>query len=380
MAKLNISRIFTILLFACTGTATAAAPVPAPPTVSGSSYLLMDQASGRILVEQNADEQVEPASITKIMTSYVAFHALRNGSINIDDEVLVSEKAWRMEGSRMFIEVGKRVSVRDLLKGVIIQSGNDASVALAEYIAGSEDSFADLMNQYAALLGMANSHFVNSTGLPHAEHYITARDIALLTRAMIREFPEEYRWFAEKQFTYNGIQQDNRNTLLFRDPNIDGVKTGHTEAAGFCLVASGTRNDMRLISVVMGTRSERVRADASQSLMNYGFRFFETHRLYVAGDELINVRVWKGAQENIALGPREDLFITIPRGQYGNLDAFMDLTPRLVAPLMSNTQVGVARVTLGDELVAEQALYPLEDVAEGSFFQRLKDRFLLMFQ
>lgn len=357
-----------------------ALPVPDAPGVNARGYLLVDHASGRVLVEHNADERVEPASITKLMTAYTVFKALNAGTIDLAEKVRVSEKAWRMPGSRMFIEVGSRVSVEDLLKGTIIQSGNDASVALAEHVAGSEDTFVQLMNEYAALLGMESTHFTNSTGLPDPEHYSTARDIARLARNIIREFPEYYKWYSVHEFSYNGIRQSNRNTLLYRDPAVDGMKTGFTESAGYCLVTAALRDDMRLISVVMGADSERARADESQKLLNYGFRFFETHKLYAANNELTSARVWKGAEDQVALGLKADLFITIPRGTYKKLDAFMDLSARIVAPVNGSTPLGAVKVTLDGQTVAEQPLYALRPVEEGGLWRRAVDSILLLFQ
>jgi D-alanyl-D-alanine carboxypeptidase (penicillin-binding protein 5/6) len=302
---------------------------------------------------------------------------LAEGNVKLDEEVLVSNKAWRTPGSRMFIEVGKRVPLLDLLKGMIIQSGNDASVALAEHIAGSEETFANLMNEHAARLGMKNTHFVNSTGLPDDDHYTTAADIALVTIATIREFPEYYRWYAEKEFTFNDIQQHNRNRLLWRDDSVDGVKTGHTEAAGYCLVAAAERDNMRLISVVMGTDSEEARAKESLSLLNYGFRFFETHRLYGPGEPLASPRVWKGERENVGAGLVEPLFVTIPRRQYDNLQASLSLEPRIMAPVRQGDVLGRVLVTLDGELVAEEPLQALASVDEGGIWNLVKDSALL---
>ena len=358
----------------------AAAPIPAPPTIAGSGHLLIDYHSGKVLAESHADERLEPASLTKIMTADVVFRELKEGNIKLEDEVLVSTKAWRTPGSRMFIEVGKRVSVENLLKGMIIQSGNDASVALAEYVAGSEKTFADLMNTQARRLGMANSHFVNATGLPHEDHYTTARDIAKVTAATIRQFPEFYKWYAIKDFVFNGIKQHNRNNLLWRDDSVDGVKTGHTEAAGFCLVASAEREGMRLISVVMGTKSEEARASESQALLNYGFRFFESHKLYERHQALSQVRVWKGETSELPVGPADDVYVTIPRHQYKNLDARMELDPRIMAPVTQGQRVGKVLVSLGDEPVSEVPLIALTDVAEGGIWQLVKDSALLWFE
>jgi D-alanyl-D-alanine carboxypeptidase (penicillin-binding protein 5/6) len=279
----------------------------------------------------------------------------------------------------MFIEVGKQVSVEDLLQGLIVQSGNDASVALAEHVAGSEDAFAGLMNRYARELGMTGTHFVNSYGWPDEQHYTTARDIAILARHLIEEFPDYYHWYAQRQFTFNGITQHNRNRLLWRDPSVDGLKTGHTDSAGYCLVTSAQREGMRLITVVLGTRSEEARAVASQSLLNYGFRFFETHKLYDAGNELTQARVWKGASEQAPLGLGDDLYITIPRGQYERLDASMTLDSRILAPVQGGQVLGNVHVRLGEQLVAERPLLALTAIEEGSFWQRLVDEARLYF-
>ncbi len=373
--------LLPLLLMTLLSTAAVAAPpIPSPPQINGRAYLLQDFHSGRILVEKNSHQRVEPASLTKLMTAYIVFKELKSGSLRLDEEVLISEKAWRTGGSKMFIEVNKRVKVEDLLKGMIVQSGNDASVALAEHVAGSEDAFASLMNEYAATLGMKDSHFVNSTGLPHKDHYTTAYDLALLTRALIHEFPEYYKYYSQKEFTYNHITQYNRNKLLWRDKSVDGVKTGHTESAGYCLIASAKRNDMRLITVVLGTRSENARAQESQKLLNYGFRFFETHRLYGAGEPLTTVRVWKGEVEQLPLGLAEELYVTIPRRQYDHLDAHMTITPLITAPVKRGRPYGSVEVRLGDEVIAQRPLIALRDVAEGSLFQRLSDEVMLFFE
>lgn len=358
----------------------AALPVPDAPPLAAESYILLDYHSGRVLAEKNADQRVEPASITKLMTAYVIFQALESGSIALDDKVLISEKAWRMPGSRMFIEVGKRISVDNLIKGLIIQSGNDASVALAEYVAGTEDAFVSLMNNDAARLGMSNTHFVNATGLPDPEHYSSAHDIAKLGSALIRDFPEFYKYYSQKEFTWNGITQNNRNDLLYRDPSVDGMKTGHTDSAGYCLVTSAKREGMRLISVVMGTKSERARADASQALLNYGFRFYETHQLYAANTELTTARVWKGASDKASLGLQAPLYVTIPRGSYDELDAFMDLSTRIIAPVSTEQPLGKVKITLNGEPVAEQSLYTLQPIAEGGLWRRTVDSILLLFE
>ncbi len=348
-------------------------PVPAPPQLGARSYILMDFNSGDVLVEQNADERVEPASITKLMTSYVVFHALADGDISLDQKVTVSEHAWRTGGSRMFIEPSMTPTVEELIRGMVIQSGNDASVALAEHVAGSEEAFAGLMNHYAVELGMTGTSFENSTGLPGEMHFTTARDIALLSAAIIREFPDYYAWYSEKEYTFNGIRQHNRNTLLWRDPAIDGLKTGHTEAAGFCLATSAMRDGMRLLSVVMGSASESTRASESQSLLNYGFRFFETVQLYQARTELASGRVWKGLTEQVSLGLAEPLFVTIPRGRYADLDANVEIQPELSAPLEEGQVVGKIVVKLGEDLVASRDLIALAGVEAAGFFGRTWD-------
>jgi len=358
----------------------AETPIPAPPQIGASSYLLMDFSSGRIVAESRADERVEPASLTKLMTAYTVFHALRQGQITLEDEVLVSEKAWRTEGSRMFIEVDTRVSVEDLLRGMIIQSGNDASVALAEHVAGSEDTFVGLMNQHAGLLGMTGTAFRNTTGLPAEGHYVTARDIAMLAHAIVDEYPEYYGWYAEREFTYNGIKQHNRNSLLWRDESVDGLKTGHTDAAGYCLVTSAERSGMRLISVVTGMASTQAREDGSQALLNYGFRFFETHKLYSGGEEVTTARVWKGEPQEISLGLAEDLYVTVARGRYEALEAFMDLQAELIAPLADGAQVGEVRVSLDDEEIATLPLMALHEVPVAGLWTRIKDEFTLWLQ
>jgi D-alanyl-D-alanine carboxypeptidase (penicillin-binding protein 5/6) len=350
-----------------------ARPVPAAPQLGAESYLLMDFNSGRILVEKNPDLQVEPASITKLMTSYVVFRELDEGNITLDETAAVSERAWRTGGSRMFIEPDMQVTVEDLIRGMIIQSGNDACVALAEHIAGSEEAFASLMNHYADVLQMTGTHFMNSTGLPDPQHYTTARDIVLLSAAIIGEFPEYYAWYSEKEFTFNSIRQHNRNTLLWRDPAIDGLKTGHTEAAGYCLATSAKRDGMRLLSAVMGSSSESSRASESQTLLNYGFRFFETVQLYQAQQELARAHVWKGMTEEVTLGLEQPLFATIPRGRYDDLDAQVEIQTELSAPLEAGVTVGKISVHLGDELIADRDLITLGAVEEAGFFGRSWD-------
>lgn len=351
----------------------AAMPVPAPPEVSAKNYLLIDFASGKVLAEKNADATIEPASITKLMTAYVVYKEIEGDRLSMDDIVQISEKAWRMGGSRMFLKEKSKVSVHDLLKGLIIQSGNDASVALAEHIAGTEATFVQLMNQYATELGMENTNFENCTGWPDKKHLTTARDIAKLSAAIIREFPEHYAWYSEKEYTYNDIKQYNRNKLLWRDETVDGLKTGHTDSAGYCLVSSALRSDMRVISVVLGTDSEKSRASVSQAVLNYGFRFYESHTLYDEGEVLSRPRIWKGEFETLTVGLSEDLAIAIPRGAYDKLDAIMDIDKNIQAPITKGQPVGVVKVSLNGDMLASVPLVALETVEEGSLFQIAKD-------
>jgi serine-type D-Ala-D-Ala carboxypeptidase (penicillin-binding protein 5/6) len=353
--------------------------VPAPPKIKASSYLVMDFNSGELLVDENSEQRLPPASLTKIMTAYVVSSELANGKISLEDEVLVSEKAWRTQGSRMFIEVNKKVKLDDLLHGVVIQSGNDASVALAEYISGTEDVFADLMNKHAERLGMHNTHYVNSTGLPDSNHYTTASDLAKLAQALINDFPEGYALHKVKEFTFNKIKQHNRNKLLWRDSSVDGIKTGHTEEAGYCLVASAVRNGMRLISVVMGTDGVNARAKASQALLNYGYRFFETHKLYSAGEMITSTKIWKADVDMLNLGIAKDIYVTVPRGQYDKLEPVVELDSQVIAPVNEGEQKGILNVMLTNENIASVPLLALETISEGSIVNRLKDEVRLLF-
>jgi len=376
-----MNKTITLFLFLLSSSIElAAAPLPAPPSISARGYILMDAHTRQVMTEGNSDERMQPASITKIMSAYVVGEELAAGHIALTDQVLVSEKAWRMGGSRMFIEVGTRVSVDELLKGMSIQSGNDASVALAEHIAGSEGAFADLMNHYAELLGMRNTHFVNATGLPDPEHYTTPRDMAILTAALIQGFPKVYADFSIREMTYNHITQRNRNHLLWRDDTIDGVKTGHTESAGYCLVASAIRDDMRLISVVMGTQSIKTREQASQTLLNFGFRFYATHRVYQAGKLVHRVRVWKGESDQLPLGLAQDLYVTIPRGEYKDLHVVMDVDKSIEAPITAGARLGQLHLTLAGKELLSRPLLSLAAVAEGGVFKRLGDSIRLWFE
>ncbi|HEY5740671.1 MAG TPA: D-alanyl-D-alanine carboxypeptidase family protein [Gammaproteobacteria bacterium] len=367
------------LLLVATGWA-ASRPIPNPPELNASSYLLIDFDSGVTLAEKDADKPVDPASITKLMTAYLIDKAIADGTIASDDPVTISEKAWRMEGSKMFVEVGKQVSVENLLKGLIIQSGNDSSVALAEHLGGSEEAFVGYMNHQARLLGMSNTNFTNSTGWPDENHYSTARDIAILTRAVIRDFPQSYRLYKEREYTFNDIRQFNRNRLLWRDDSVDGVKTGHTEAAGYCLVASAIREDMRLISVVLGSDSDKSRTQSSQALLNYGFRFFETHRLYTADEVLNRARIWYGDQQEVSMGVGRDIHITIPRGRYRDLQASMEVDAEISAPVVRGQQLGLVNIRLDDELLLSEDLVAMQDVGEGSLIDQAMDRIKLMFK
>jgi len=374
MAKSRIQVVLlTAFLLTLASSPWAQTPVPAAPSVGATSYILMDFHSGMVIAERDPDARVEPASITKLMTSYVAFSEIERGNLSLDDEVLVSEVAWRTPGSRMFVEVGNRVRVEKLLKGIIIQSGNDASVAIAEHLGGTEAVFASMMNDQARALGMTNTNYVNSTGLPDPDQYTSARDSALLAAAIIRDFPQFYAWYSEREYTYNDIRQHNRNRLLWRDPSVDGLKTGHTSTAGYCLVTSARRDGMRLVSVVMGTDSEEARASASQALLNYGFRFFETYQIYEGGDELKVERVWRGRDNQVRLGIEHELYVSIPRGRYDALEARIELDDDLMAPLEAGQSVGQLRIMLDGEAIAERGLVTLDSVEEAGFFGRTSD-------
>jgi serine-type D-Ala-D-Ala carboxypeptidase (penicillin-binding protein 5/6) len=337
-----------LALFA-TAPAHATVPVPKPPTIDARGYIVLDSATGRVLGEQNADQRMEPASLTKLMTAYGVFKALKEKRLALTDPVTISERAWRSEGSRTFVQVGMQVPVEVLVQGMIVQSGNDATIALAERVGGTEDGFAQLMNTYAKQLGMKSSNFTNSTGLPDPQLYTTARDIATLSRAVVREFPEYYRWYSQREFVWNGIRQQNRNGLLGRDPSVDGIKTGHTETAGYCLATSANRNGMRLISVVMGSSSFRAREDASAALLNYGYTFYETVKLRSRGDVLAKPRVYKGPAETVDATIARDVVVTIPRGAAAAVKAQTTVREPLIAPLAAGATIG--ELTLMDRKV-----------------------------
>ena len=350
---------------------------PAVPSIAASAYILQDFHTGKVLAENNADTKLAPASLTKIMTVYVAFKELGKGHLHLTDLATVSQKARDASGSRMFLETNQQVKIEDLLKGIIIQSGNDASITIAEHIAAQESIFADMMNQQAARLAMKNTHFTNSDGLPVENHYTTARDLAILTTALIKEFPDYYPWFSQKEFTFNKITQHNRNLLLGRDESVDGVKTGHTDDAGYCLVASSLREGMRLISVVMGTKSSKARADENQKLLNYGFRFFESHRLYEGKKPLKEAKLWKGAESAIPLGLSEDLYATIPRRHYDELKATIVVDKKITAPVKEGDKFGSVSVALKGEVVSQKDLIALKSIEKGNIFRRAYDGIMM---
>ncbi len=353
--------------------------VPAVPDIAAGSYILVDFHSDHVIASDNAHTPMEPASLTKLMTAYTVFHELETGNIALDDQVRISESAWRMPGSRMFIEVNDDVPVEKLLKGLIIQSGNDASVALAEHVAGSEDAFAGLMNEHARNLGMEDTNFTNATGLPEDDLHTTAHDMATLAKALIERFPDYYGWYSEREFTYNDITQYNRNRLLWRNPHVDGLKTGHTRSAGYGLVTSAERDGMRLTTVVMKTASEEARARETQKLLNHGFRFYTTHRLYDADTRLTDIRIWKGEKEELALGIEDPLYVTVPRGQYDQLEASMTLEQALMAPARAGEAYGTLSIEIDGQVLAERPLVALEDIEEGSAWSRLVDNVILLF-
>lgn len=346
---------------------------PVVPSIDANGYILIDAASGKVIAEKNADARMAPASLTKLMSLYIISGALKNGSIHLDDKVRISTKAWQTGGSRMFVKVNDEVPVRELMEGIAVASGNDASVAMAEYVAGTEESFASMMNTQAKILGMNSSHFMDSTGLPNPNHYSTPRDFATLAQALTRDYPEDYRLFSEKWFTYNGIRQPNRNRLLWRYQYADGLKTGHTDDAGYCLVASAVKDGTRLISVVMGAPSDAARTEDSIRLLTFGFRFFETHKLYGANTVLTHARTWKGKQKEVALGVTSDLYATIPAGQYKNIQATLKLNESLTAPIVKGQAYGTINVVLNNQTILSKPLIALEDNPRGGVFRRISD-------
>ncbi|MCL1634860.1 D-alanyl-D-alanine carboxypeptidase [Luteimonas sp. SX5] len=358
---------------------------PAPAPKVASAWLIMDYATGQVLAGQNVDARVEPASITKVMTSYVIAAEMKNGKVKAEDPVMMSENAWRSggagtDGSYSGFEVNKTAPLEQMEKGMVVQSGNDAAIALAEHVAGSEEAFASLMNQYAQRIGMKGSHFVNPHGLSAPEHYSTARDLALLGRALIHDYPVAYSYNKIKEFTVGPITQPNRNLLLWRDPSVDGIKTGHHSGAGYCLMASAKRGDQRLITVVMGDSSENQRAVDSQALLNWGFRFFETHTLYAAGKQVAKQKVWKGQADEVRLGVAEPMLVSVPRGRYAQLKPSMDVPKTLVAPIKKGQKIGTAKVSLDGKVIAQAPLVAIDGVEEGGFFKRLWDEFWMWWE
>lgn len=354
--------------------------IPSPPRINAKAYVLMDANSGAILAQKNMNEKLPPASLTKLMTLYVASQALAQGQIRLDEKVRVSKEAWSRGGSRMFLKEGSYVTVRELIEGIIVASGNDACVAIAQYIGGNEISFAQLMNQTAQRLGMKDSHFVDSTGLPRPGHYATAYDLALLTRALINNFPQYYGWYKQKWIRYNKIKQPNRNRLLWRDPSVDGLKTGHTDAAGYCLIASARRHNMRLISVVMGTPSDTARSNDSQSLLNWGFRYYRTYKLFNANTPVIKSRVWLAQQKEVEFGLTRDLYITVPSGQYKSIKATIKIQPKLRAPIIKGQAYGKIEINLKGKIIATAKLVALNGDARAGWFSRSIDHIELFFK
>ncbi|MDD5240803.1 MAG: D-alanyl-D-alanine carboxypeptidase [Sulfuricella sp.] len=378
-----MKKLFLLTLLLVSAPVFAAAPaivVPPAPEIAARAYVLVDYLSGQTLQQRAGDERVEPASLTKLMTAYLTFDALHQGIIKLNQALPVSERAWRAEGSRMFIDPKTPVTVDELIRGMIVQSGNDACITLAESISGSEEKFANRMNQEAQRLGMKNTHFMNSTGLPNAQHYTTAHDLSLLVRAIIRDFPEFYPIYSQKEYKYNKITQANRNRLLWQDPTVDGMKTGHTESAGFCLIASAKRESRRLISVVLGTASETLRASESQKLLNYGFLNFDTHHLYQKRQVIATLPVWKGSENSLKAGVFQDLLVSLPRGQYAHMKATLVSKQPLLAPISAGQKIGTIQLTLNGKPYAEYPLVALETVSSANIFKRGVDSIKLWFK
>ncbi|HLA71148.1 MAG TPA: D-alanyl-D-alanine carboxypeptidase family protein [Steroidobacteraceae bacterium] len=368
------SRLISFLAVCVfSSTAYPAVPVPKPPAIDARAYVLIDFQSGRVLAADKAEAQMEPASITKLMTGYVVFRALKEKRLSLSDNVVISERAWKAEGSRTFAQVGTQIPVDVLVKGMIVQSGNDATIALAEKVGGTEDGFVQMMNTYAAELGLKNTHFNDSSGLPGPTHYMSAHDIASLSRILIRDYPEEYKWYSLREFEYGGIKQQNRNGMLARDPSVDGIKTGHTESAGYCLATSAKRGDTRLISVVLGTKSFKAREDASAALLNYGFTFFETVKVKGAGDVVLKPEVYKGESERVTLVPARDVWVTIGRGSAGTLSTTATVKEPVVAPIKAGQPLGELTISDGKEIIARVPLVAQAAVPEGGWWTRMVD-------
>ena len=380
LACVSLVALATVPCFADTP-AQPSAPIaiPTAPQVDARAYIVVDHRTDKILASKDAVARMEPASLTKLMTAYIVFQELAAGKLKLDEQVTVSEHAWRSEGSRTFIELGKPVSVEDLILGMVVQSGNDATIALAERIAGTEETFAQMMNANAKRLGMVGSHFENSSGLPSPQHYTTARDLSLLANAIISEYPQYYKWFSVREFQHNGIKQQNRNGLLEKDPTVDGLKTGHTDSAGFCLVTSALRNGMRLVSVVMGSASMAARENASAALLNYGFTFYETKLVVKGGTTLATTHVWKAQTPSVDLGIKDDFYITLPRDQADNIKTTVDIPPRLIAPLAADANIGSLRIFTANETLTTLPLHPLKNVPAGGWWRRLIDTIRLWF-
>lgn len=385
MSKTLVQRLIFVVFFFFASAVLAAPtlpyiPAPAVPQLASKAYVLQDNTSGTIIASKNQDERLEPASLTKMMTVYVIDHELKAGRLTPDTPIRVSEKAWKAEGSRMFVQVNTEVPLHDLLKGIIVQSGNDASIAVAEHVAGSEDGFAQLMNHYAQQLGMTNTHFMNATGLPHADHYTTARDMATLAHALITEFPDSYKLYSEKEYFYNNIKQINRNKLLWRDPTVDGIKTGFTDSAKYCLVASALRDGMRLNAIIIGADNDNARMEQAQQLLNYGFRFYTTKNLVNADKPIATTSVFQGKSKQVSGGVLNDLYVTIPQGQQSYLNTQIQIDPQLKAPIERGQKIGTLKITLNDETVTEQPIVALESVERGNIFQRFFDWLKMFFK
>ena len=363
--------IFFLLITPFCFDVVAQSMVPKAPKLNLSSYILLEASTNTVIAEFNSDNQIAPASMTKVMSGYVIADQIANGSISLDDKVLISEKAWKTGGSKMFIEAGKRVSVKDLLSGIVIQSGNDATIAMAEYVAGSEEGFVDFMNAYASEMGLTNTLFQNSTGFSDPNHFTSAKDLAKLTQELINKFPDHYATYKEKEFTFSGIRQLNRNKLLWRDDSVDGVKTGHTDSAGFCLISSARRNDMRLIAVVAGSESENERLTASQRLLEYGFRFYATQKLVSQETKVTTAKVWGGTTDEVALGSTQDIYLTLPRSEFKNIKANYQFTNNLQAPIEIGEKIGSIEFTSNDRVVLSAPLMAIENVEAKGFFGML---------
>jgi D-alanyl-D-alanine carboxypeptidase (penicillin-binding protein 5/6) len=365
--------IFTLVGFFLSSAAWAAVPVPKPPAIDARAYVLVDFQSGRVLAAEKAEVQMEPASITKLMTGYVVFRALKEKRLNLSDNVVISERAWKAEGSRTFAQVGTQIPVDVLIKGMIVQSGNDATIALAEKVGGTEDGFVQMMNTYAAEIGLKNSHFNDSAGMPGPTHYMSAGDIASLSRVLIRDYPDEYKWYSLREFEYGGIKQQNRNGLLARDPTVDGIKTGHTESAGYCLASSAKRGNTRLISVVLGTKSFKAREDASAALLNYGFTFFETVKAKGAGDVILKPEVYKGESDRVTIVPANDVWVTVGRGSAGSLKSTATVKEPVIAPIKAGQTLGELTISDGKDVIARVPLVAQAAVPEGGLWTRMVD-------